>query len=783
MPKHSSDPSSREALLPAPLPPPPASLSAFSSSGRFLATAVASSASPESADSQLPRSRVKVWDASSGGDFGTNAVSASESDGVSGLSFVSNYQPRFSVEWQRQFLGHSVTSLLFVSRASAGGQRMSERLLIGTDRGMLASADVTASSSKLLFSTYLGEASESSAGGSGAESSFDSTKGSSDFPIRALGCTAASGGNVVALVGGRDGSRLVTVDPEDGTVVRQDELSKPYNLFASPSSTDADEDVVLLAMRRGTTELGSSAGVVLYDVQHQRPRAKLVGGSGGAFAVALEKRARFAAGVFSGSGKDEQHAQLVVWQIPDRSADAAERAAAKGKSKKLQPACSGSHFEPLIQVVLPTNRDAANAEDASDSGDDEAAHPYSQQAIVTLSRSNAVIVWALGRDAGAEGQSFSLVKVAQIDSVSFPCISPKASLDSAPALAAAVATPGVWFMQELDESGRARDEDATSPSGSSTKKRRHSAGTEHPAQERQHLCIVRGCHTAPLFQCLLLPRFASRRSSAQELYLPLLPRYSGKFGLACVEAMKLSEVRAAGGDSRKAGEKTGSAAASAGDDGANRVSLPTASLKRTIAAVTESDGDDVDASGDSGAVEEGKKKKQSNAKGLGLAGAATGGAPGGEHSNVAVILRQALTASDARLLETVLTSTAKDKKEVAAGVGSLTPVQALRLLQHLVQQQQVNPAASITKGGWIEEIVKQHAVVLSQTDAGREQLVLLLLQVEERRRSESALVKVKGRLELLLQQMQRVQRLREERGKEEKEAREPLVVHKERANA
>ncbi|EPR61679.1 Dip2/Utp12 family protein [Toxoplasma gondii GAB2-2007-GAL-DOM2] len=774
MPKESAL-NSREALVPAPLAPPPSALSAFSSSGRFLATAVASGGrSSDSAESRLPRSRVKVWDATSGGEFAT-AAGAAESDGAPSSPFVSNYQPQFSMEWQRQFVGHNITSLLFVS--SSGPKRMSERLLIGTDRGMLAAADVTASNSKLLFSTYLGEGPEANSCSSGPDSTLDCATGSSQFPIRALGrCSAAAGGNVVALVGGAEGSSLVIVDPQDGSVLQQDELSKPYNLLAYPSA-DADEDVVLLALRRGTPEVGSSsASVVLYDVQHQRPRAKLVGGTGaGALSVAVEKKARFAAGVFSGSGKDEQNAQVVVWKIPDRSVDAEERAAAKGKPKKLQPICSGSHFEALVQVVLPPTRDAGGEEDDSDSGDEEAASPDTPQTVVALSRSNAVIVWAMKKE-GTDSPSFSLVKLAQIDSVSFPCISPKMSLDSIPALAAAAATPGVWFMQHLDENeGAENGQNATSPS---TKKHRQSARPNQPAEARQPLCIVRGCHTTPLFQCLLLPRALPGRG-CQELYLPVIPRDSGKFGLPCVEALKLSEVRAAGGSSRKSGEKPGSAADSADEDSPSRGPLPAASLKRTIAAVTESDGEDAEASGD--ATADGKKKKQSKAKGL--PGAAAGAAPGGERSSVAVILRQALTASDARLLETVLTSTAKDKKEVNAAVGSLTPVQALRLLQHLVQQQQSNPAASITKGGWIEEIVKQHAVVLSQTDAGREQLVLLLLQVEERRRSESALVKVKGRLELLLQQMQRVQKLREERGKEEKEAREPLVVHKERANA
>ncbi|PFH34551.1 hypothetical protein BESB_065840 [Besnoitia besnoiti] len=760
---------SADALSASSLSPPPAALSCFSSAGRFLATAAASD-SDETGESRALRSRVKVWQTAGGGECLGSATS--ERGTAPGASFATNYQPSFSVEWQRQFLGHSITSLLFVSGAAAS-HGASERLLIGTDRGMVAAADVTASSSKLLFSTYLGDAAEC-AHANGAESDLDVTKGSNDFPVHGLACGAGTGagsGSVVALVGGREGSVLVTVDPEDGTVAQQTELSKPYNIMAAPSA--AAGDLVVLAARRGTTESSSASAVVLYDVQQQGPRAKLVGGtSGGAWTVALEKRAHYAAGVFSGSGKEEQHVQLLVWKVPSQEAAADERAIGKGKAKKLQPICSGSHFEPLVQIILPVNKQGDSDNEDESASEDDCTTPGAQQLVVTLSHRNNVIVWALGKKQGDEGVLYSLTKLTQIDSVSFPCVSPKAAL-ATPILARAAAAPGIWYFQEVEENG---DEEFTSPSSSGKRKHRQSARQEQSAHTWHPVRIVRGPHAAPIFQCLMLRCTSSSRSSPQESYLPLVPRAgASKFGLACVEAMKLSEVRSAVNEPRKRGEKHSGTIEEAEENG-SVPSLPAASFKRNIAAVTSSDASDAEARTDSADGEGKKKKKQS--KGMDLVGA---GAPGAEPSNVAVILRQALTASDARLLETVLSSTAKDKREVAAAVGSLTAVQALVLLQHLVQQQQANPATSIIKGGWIEEIVKQHAVVLANTDAGREQLVLLLLQVEERRRSEAALVKVKGRLELLLQQMQRVQRLREERSKEEKEAREPLVVHKERS--
>lgn len=708
------------SLKPSARPPPPARLSALSPSGRLLATAATSREGAHKAGSAS--SRVKVW-----GRLGGSCRLSGDATVAGQLAAA---EPKASVEWQRQFLGHSVTAVLFVSEP--------ERLLIGTDRGLLAAAEAS-SSSRLLFSTFLGNAPE----GAEASEALDCASGSEASPVHALGRSAGAGG-VLALVGGGEGSALYCVNPADGSLLLETRLRKPYRLMASAEASA--EGLVLLA---GNSEAGNSAALLLYDAPQQRPRAKLGGCGEGVWSAAIDRRARFAAAIGSGVGREELPLQLLIWKLPSRRRAVEERAI---KAKKLQPICSANHSEPIAQVHLLARSDEALADDASEGEE--------QQRVVTLARSNAIVIWVLGSDGGDEDDLFSLTKLLTLDSVSFPCLAPSAALS--PALVAAAAAPGVWFIQEFEEELRSADEEG------------EATGSEG-AQTRPALFIMRGDPAMPLFQRLLLPRLSPRKSP-QELYLPLLPRANATDDyLPCVEGLKLAEARAASSSSRKAGEKTGNAAVN-GDaqNGEVRRPLPAATLKRSIAAATDGgDADEVDDGGVEG------KKRHASVTGL----AASAAAPNGEKSSVSGVLRQALISSDARLLETVLSSTAKDKKEVTAAVGSLSSAHALLLLQHLVQQQQKTPAASITKGGWIEEIVKQHALVLAHTDEGREQLVLLLLQVEERRRTESALVKVKGRLELLLQQMQRVQKLREERLKEEKEAREPLVVHSERAEA
>ncbi|PHJ22143.1 dip2 utp12 family protein [Cystoisospora suis] len=768
-----------EVLTPCSLLPPPTGVSSFSPSGRLFATAVASSGdSDPNKRSRLPRSRVNVWEGSAGDEAGPGPAGPLERTQESLLHCC-----RHTVEWQRQFLGHSVTAVLFVPRSCSDS---APRLVVGTDHGLIACADVTSHNNKLLFSIQLDRhtAEETTKGEKNSTVPSDATS-----RVHSLACLDF---NVflalVADTGSSEGSLLYSVRLEGGSVISRDPLSKPYSLLVSrtlPSvasrAGEADQ-LVLLGLghqeHESSGSSGTSANVLLYDAQQQRSRAKLSsgGGVGGAWTLCLEENLRYAAGVVGTSDREDgSQCQVIVWKLPDRRQSAVDD---RGRIKKLYPSCSGGFFEPLVQILLPAGSREEKQRAGSDGEGEDVSDELSSgevQPVIGLSRSNTIVVWDIvpgpqGRE-GRAPASFSMVLRMQIDTVSQAFLSPKlleaAACSSASALVTAAATPGVWGICEQRNVTSTPSWDGRTQSKNDRSSRESSC--EATGSSCLHLTVARGSHPSPLLQSLVLR--PSLSSSCKQMFLPLLP-YGGEWKTSNdqveVEPLTLAEVR------RKMGGKRMNGTAAGKEDDGQEASLPAASLKRTITA-TSAGGDEA---GEVTEEERAKKVSVKSEDGDRRVGIETLGG-----SNVGLALRQALAASDVRLLESVLSSTAKDKKEVTAAVKSLAPGQALRLLQHLVEQQQLKPGASITKGGWIEEIVKQHAVTLAHTDAGREQLVLLLLQVEERRRAEAALVKVKGRLELLLQQMQEVQKATEEREKKEKEAREPLVVHRERSSA
>lgn len=861
---------------------PLSAASRFSPKARLFASAATAggSSTSDQAGSSACRSRVKVWEATSGGASArtvSNSCSATavpESDGAAGAvsrAQVEQHTRACEVEWSRQFLGHSVNAVLFAptpqqtkqtihtasavhrngplsgeGQESSGDDDGSTVLLIGTDKGMVAAANVTGGNgSKLLYAVYLGAVpgeeergsdgrlaclgtSNSIAGGYAfnaaitpmAAAAMGTTSLSAVYDLRALPGRSDA---VVALVGCVEGSTIYLLSVEDGSVLQEDALSKSYTLMATPShllpppSRASVEGAVFHTQLRQLALLGcgsarkvdretqldqsARSGVLfLFDVPQRKQWLKLTGASSDSCcSLALQDNLEFAAACFS-SSSGQQQTQLLVWKLPSRAAPSSEKGAA-AKRKKLPPAMMTHFFEGLVQLLLPVTRFKSEAEEALTSNEMVAGaaqvgsnRKHRVQVLIGLSRSSVIAVWGClsTENADSQASSFTLELLLQVDTVtpSYSLSCGKA-FSARPGLVAAAAAPGVWYIEEAVGSGWWSERTAVNNHDVHAEGNDKARETDTPRTSddstacQQHeliLRVVRGSYAAPIFACVAIPPFSdgSLLPKDQLLYLPLLLTSSGK--LSCpsdgvarpLSARELKQTMRKGSEQREdmVEEKGSRNQEDQCATGAAR-ELPTACLKRRIGAAC---------SGEEQTVSEASSTKKGQTKIRKAAGFSVkekaGGAGVGK-SSVASILRQALVASDARLLESVLSSTAKDKKEVAAAVASLTPARALLLLQHLVQQQQTSPATSILKGPWIEELVKQHGVVLGTTEAGREQLVLLLLQVEERRRTEAALVKVKGRVELLLQQMQRVQKLKEQRRKDELEAREPLVVHRE----
>ncbi|CAI9149338.1 unnamed protein product [Rangifer tarandus platyrhynchus] len=533
----------------------------------------------------------------------------------------------------------------------------------------------------------------------------------------------------------------------------------------------------------------------LFDVPQRKKWLKLSGASGDCCcSLALHDKLDYAAACFHRT-THQQQAQLLVWRLPSRGGRLSDSGAAAAR-KKLPPAASTHFFESFVQLLLPVagfssteKRAHPGVHTLDKAADAQAERSKPGQVLVGLSRSSVIAVWGCFRAVSGEATAapFSIELLLQVDTAHRVCLSPSTvsskQFSTRPALAAAAHGPGVWYIEE-DTSNRMLGE-ALQPSR--RKIRTSEAEGEPSAQEsitrKQHellLRVVRGSYAVPLFASVILPAYSDCHVNGadQQAYLPLLVTSADK---CCDGALRPLPAKAitqsVRGDVNEEHFKTDDIAQADGVIAGAERGLPTVSWKRKIGAASSSE---AHANTEGSTLGDGQA---GGPKARGLASNEQVGGPGAERSSVASILRQALVSSDARLLESVLSSTAKDKKEVAAAVASLAPARALLLLQHLVQQQQNSPATSILKGPWIEELVKQHGVMLGTTEAGREQLVLLLLQVEERRRAEAALVKVKGRVELLVQQMQRIQKLKEQRLRDEVEAREPLVVHREHARS
>ncbi|OEH79356.1 hypothetical protein cyc_03212 [Cyclospora cayetanensis] len=132
--------------------------SAFSPCGTFFASAASLSLQQEtqpeaqqkcnSANVSLPRSRIRVWRCTGAANSAAGDEATAAAEG--------------SLEFQRQFMGHSICQVVFVELPSGSSKSSKLLLVIGTEAGMIAAMDCM-NGGALMFSLHLNVSAEAAA--------------------------------------------------------------------------------------------------------------------------------------------------------------------------------------------------------------------------------------------------------------------------------------------------------------------------------------------------------------------------------------------------------------------------------------------------------------------------------------------------------------------------------------------------------------------------------------------------------------------------------------------
>ncbi|XP_026194165.1 uncharacterized protein LOC34619946 [Cyclospora cayetanensis] len=721
--------------------------SAFSPCGTFFASAASLSLQQEtqpeaqqkcnSANVSLPRSRIRVWRCTGAANSAAGDEATAAAEG--------------SLEFQRQFMGHSICQVVFVELPSGSSKSSKLLLVIGTEAGMIAAMDCM-NGGALMFSLHLNVSAEAAAAeeddetaamAAAATAAGDGGGGAGGTAVRALlplpssRSSSSSGSELLVLLRRSPAvSSLVIIDLlHEGQVLRGTDIARGFAQAILVQRDPTERQLVILSSGSSSQGSSSSSNIVVFDLEEQKLVAKLQGGSAAFSAVAADATTGLVAAICCrGTHAEQQQQQVALWRLPPEVFGENNK---KTTLKKLKIPVWGvvAYHQRLLQLALLHSLSSVGTPQ-------EQQHAQAPLFLTCLTEQQQLVCWLVDTAAAAVPSAPLLSILTQGAAAA---AGSSLALTASPGREHSAAT-GVFFMQQ------------------------------QLMLQRQVLLVARGDLLAPFFHIAEL-RGSAGEAAAKEKGEPLvLPTRSScrddKCGLQRVEPVqaegaKRDRRRTSVSGGRLPSSLTSGEEASAAANAIMPNDAALSSLKRGALSTV------------SGKAGESQKRQRQEAAVAAAAASTNSSSTNSSSNNVGSILRQALLTADVPLLESILSQGQLKKKEIAAAAAALTPSHALSLLQLLVQQQQQKPSSSICKGPWIEEIVKHHAPSLACTPDGRQQLVLLQKQLQQRRQVEGALVKIKARVELLMLHIeQREQQLMLQQ-KMQQDALQPLIEHTE----
>lgn len=777
---------------------PRPSWSAVSPCGFYFASvclaqprAAASAASGEqrrSSGGAAPRCRLRVWRKTGASGVAERAPPPRETSSTSSSG-------GWALEFQRQFLGQTLSHVAFaeasVDGAGSGRRGGASRLLVfvGSDSGMVACLDCSAGG-ELVFAEYLGRAAREAAQAASCEAEAQAAAAAAGGPsVSGFAVFSETRRLAVLTKDASSSSTLHLLSLPSGEVAAEALLKKPFSALAAllppssscsqaqaPSKTlqslqDTQPCVVLAA----SGSAGSGGSLSVWSVAQQRFVAKLAGAGGSVSALAAEGESGFVAALTRGAVSASQQQHLTIWKVESEARRGAGAAGASAKKTRVQPWTVLAPIQRIAQLLLLPLPSPAPSETETETGEQRQT---AGALLLGLSEAREILIWILEQEADAEQQGAGagpagprLLRILTAESAT----------TSANSTLQQNRIEGVWFLGAAADAWRVEE------------KARRKLSLAQSRELSLRVFAARGDGLSPELQVALLDGLvAGGASNGQKFFLPKGALDGAAGLLAAVSPVPLEEWN----EQRKAEAEDGTAAgggeaeAAAGETNqSSEALLPVqtalASLKRGLVQQTEpeveqdqdDDDEDQDEKDKDAAAEERlrKRRREAEKQSADRKQPPEASLRGGGGSSVGGVLRQAVATGDLPMLESVLSGAKLKKKEIANAVSDLSPSMALRLLQLLVEQHRQKPSASIFKGPWLEEVVRRHAVTLASQPEGRRQLVLLQHILQRRRRAEDALIRLKGRTELLLQCMEDQEKQQQKRRLEREEAMQPLV--------